>query len=150
MQKSIAADFTDLVVEKTRAWSFGDPFDVSNQMGTVIDVAAAQLFEARVNEAVAGGARLRIGNQRNGALYSPTVLDGVDPSMTLVREETFGPVSPIITFDTLDDAIRISNGTAFGLSSGCVRTGRTRSRASSTNCVWARSTCGKCPVTGSS
>jgi acyl-CoA reductase-like NAD-dependent aldehyde dehydrogenase len=46
------------------------------------------------------------------------VLDRVDPSMTLVREETFGPVSPIIGFDTIDDAIRISNGTAFGLSSG--------------------------------
>ncbi|HYS62746.1 MAG TPA: phosphonoacetaldehyde dehydrogenase [Paraburkholderia sp.] len=118
VQKSVAADFTDLVVEKTRVWAYGDPFDVSNQMGTVIDVAAAQLFEARVNEAVAGGARLRIGNRRNGALYSPTVLDGVDPSMSVVREETFGPVSPIITFDTLDDAIRISNGTPFGLSSG--------------------------------
>jgi acyl-CoA reductase-like NAD-dependent aldehyde dehydrogenase len=114
----VAADFTDLVVEKTRAWSFGDPFDASNQMGTVIDVAAAQLFEARVSEAVASGARLLSGNQRNGALYAPTVLDRVDPSMTLVREETFGPVSPIITFDTLDDAIRISNGTPFGLSSG--------------------------------
>lgn len=55
---------------------------------------------------------------RRGALYAPTVLDGVDPSMTLVREETFGPVSPVIAFDTIDDAIRISNGTPFGLSSG--------------------------------
>jgi putative phosphonoacetaldehyde dehydrogenase len=118
VQKRVAANFADLVVEKTRAWSFGDPFDTSNSMGTVIDVAAAQLFESRVNEAIANGARLRIGNRRNGALYSPTVLDGVDPSMTLVREETFGPVSPIIAFDTLDDAIRISNGTPFGLSSG--------------------------------
>ena len=90
----------------------------ANQMGTVIDEAAAQLFEARVNEAVAHGARLLMGNQRSGALYAPTVVDRVDPAMSLVREETFGPVSPIITFDTLDDAIRISNGTAFGLSSG--------------------------------
>ena len=87
-------------------------------MGTVIDAAAAELFEARVNEAVATGARLLCGNRRDGALYSPTVLDRVDPAMTLVREETFGPVSPIIEFDTVDDAIRISNGTAFGLSSG--------------------------------
>ncbi|HEY2019863.1 phosphonoacetaldehyde dehydrogenase [Paraburkholderia sp.] len=118
VQKRVVADFTELVVEKTRAWSFGDPFDAANQMGTVIDATAAQLFEARVNEAVAGGARLLIGNERNGALYAPTVLDHVDPAMTLVREETFGPVSPIIAFDTLDDAIRISNGTRFGLSSG--------------------------------
>ncbi|MEX3900767.1 phosphonoacetaldehyde dehydrogenase [Paraburkholderia sp. BR10954] len=118
VQQRVAAEFTERVVEKTRAWTFGDPFDTSKQMGTVIDAAAAQLFEARVNEAVAAGARLRIGNERSGALYAPTVLDNVDPSMTLVREETFGPVSPIIAFDTLDDAIRISNGTPFGLSSG--------------------------------
>ena len=87
-------------------------------MGTVIDEAAARLFESRVSEAVAQGARLLVGNQRKGALYSPTVVDQVDPSMTLIREETFGPVSPIITFDTVDDAIRISNGTPFGLSCG--------------------------------
>ncbi|MGF6448347.1 phosphonoacetaldehyde dehydrogenase [Paraburkholderia youngii] len=118
VQQRVAAEFTERVVEKTRAWTFGDPFDASMQMGTVIDAAAAQLFEARVNEAVAAGARLRIGNERSGALYAPTVLDNVDPSMTLVREETFGPVSPIIAFDTLDDAIRISNETRFGLSSG--------------------------------
>jgi putative phosphonoacetaldehyde dehydrogenase len=118
VQKSVAWRFTELVVEKTRAWSYGDPFDPANQMGTVIDTAAAQLFETRVNEAVSQGARLLCGNRRNGALYSPTVLDRVDPAMTLVREETFGPVSPIIEFDTIDDAIRISNGTAFGLSSG--------------------------------
>ena len=118
VQKSIAAPFTELVVEKTREWTYGDPFDAANQMGTVIDEAAARLFESRVNEAVAQGARLLVGNQRKGALYSPTVVDQVDPSMTLIREETFGPVSPIITFDTVDDAIRISNGTPFGLSCG--------------------------------
>jgi putative phosphonoacetaldehyde dehydrogenase len=118
VQESVAARFTELVVEKTRAWSYGDPFDASNQMGTVIDEAAARLFESRVNEAVAQGARLLTGNERHGALYAPTVVDRVDPSMTLIREETFGPVSPIVTFDTLDDAIRISNGTPFGLSSG--------------------------------
>ncbi|WP_321806129.1 phosphonoacetaldehyde dehydrogenase [Burkholderia sp. BCC1993] len=118
VQRSIAPAFTELLVEKTRAWKYGDPFDPANEMGTVIDDVAARLFEARVNEAVAQGARLLTGNVRRGALYSPTVLDNVDPSMTIVREETFGPVSPVIAFDTIDDAIRISNGTAFGLSSG--------------------------------
>jgi acyl-CoA reductase-like NAD-dependent aldehyde dehydrogenase len=103
-----------------------------------------------VNDAIARGARLRTGYERRGALYSPASLDGVDPGMTLVREETFGPVSPIIAFDTRDDAIRISNGTPFGLSSRCGRTGRTRSRALSTNCGWGRSPFGKCRVTGES
>jgi len=118
VHRDIAAQFTEMVVEKTRAWKYGDPSDGNNDMGTVIDEEAARLFEARVNEAVAQGARLLVGNKREGALYSPTVIDRVDPKMTVVREETFGPVSPIITFGSIDEAIAISNGTAFGLSSG--------------------------------
>jgi phosphonoacetaldehyde dehydrogenase len=118
VHESVAARFTELVVEKTRAWKHGDPADKSMDMGTVIDEAAAKQFQALVDEAVAQGARLLTGNVREGALYSPTVLDRVRPEMTLVREETFGPVSPIITFRDIDEAIRISNGTAYGLSSG--------------------------------
>jgi phosphonoacetaldehyde dehydrogenase len=97
--------------------TFGDPGDAGVEMGTVIDAAAARLFEARVNEAVAQGARLLIGNRREGALYAPTVLDRVRPEMTVAMQETFGPVSPIITFASIDEAIRIANGTAYGLSS---------------------------------
>ncbi|MDP3618429.1 MAG: phosphonoacetaldehyde dehydrogenase [Ramlibacter sp.] len=117
VHESVAARFTDMVVDKTKAWKYGDPQDASNDMGTVIDEAAAQSFAARVDEAVAQGAALLAGNRRSGALYSPTVLGGVRPDMTVVREETFGPVSPIITFGNIDEAISISNGTAYGLSS---------------------------------
>jgi len=118
VQASIADRFVELLVEKSRRWRHGDPMDDSLDMGTVIDEDAARLFESRVNEAVTQGARLLLGNQRQGALYSPTVLDQVRPEMTLVKEETFGPVSPVIRFGTLDEAIAIVNGTAFGLSSG--------------------------------
>ena len=114
---AVAQRFTDLVVDKTRAWTHGDPSDASLDMGTVIDAAAAQLFEARVSDAVASGARLLAGNHRDGALYAPTVLDRVTPDMLLAQHETFGPVSPIIRFSTIDEAIRIANGTAYGLSS---------------------------------
>jgi len=117
VHEAVAARFTELVVEKSRVWTCGDPSDPQVEMGTVIDEAAARLFEARVNEAVAQGARLLLGNRREGALYPPTVLDRVEPSMTLVREETFGPVSPIIAFRDVDQAIAIANGTAYGLSS---------------------------------
>jgi aldehyde dehydrogenase (NAD+) len=117
VQESVADRFVELLVEKTRALKYGDPFDPTMDMGTVIDEPAAQRFEAVVNEAVAAGARLLIGNVRRGALYSPTVLDRVTPSMTVVREETFGPVSPVIRFKTVDEAINIANGTAYGLSS---------------------------------
>jgi putative phosphonoacetaldehyde dehydrogenase len=117
VHESVAARFTDLVVDKTRAWKYGDPSDPKNEMGTVIDEAAARLFEARVDEAIAQGARKLVGHQREGALYAPTVIDRVRPEMTVVHEETFGPVSPIVAFDDIDHAIRISNGTAYGLSS---------------------------------
>jgi putative phosphonoacetaldehyde dehydrogenase len=117
VHEAVADRFVEQVVAKTKAWRFGDPLDKANDMGTVIDETAATLFESRVNEAVAQGARLLVGNQRRGALYAPTVLDQVDPAMTVAREETFGPVSPIIRFKDINDAIRISNGTAYGLSS---------------------------------
>ena len=113
----VAEEFVDLLLERTLRWTYGNPMLESIGMGTVIDEAAARLFEARVDDAVAQGARLLCGNLRDRALYSPTLLDLVRPDMTLVREETFGPVSPIIRFGTLDEAIAIANGTRFGLSS---------------------------------
>jgi putative phosphonoacetaldehyde dehydrogenase len=117
VHERVASRFVDLVVDKTRAWKYGDPTDGAMDMGTVIDEHAAQIFESRVNEAVAQGARLLAGNLRDGALYSPTVIDRVTPAMTVVKQETFGPVSPVIRFGTLDEAIAIANGTAYGLSS---------------------------------
>ena len=118
VQESVAARFTELVVEKTRAWSYGDPMDPAVRMGTVIDEPAARAIQERVDAALGQGARLLAGNRRDGALYSPTVIDRVDPGMDVVRLETFGPVSPIIAFKDLDECIRIANGTAYGLSSG--------------------------------
>ncbi len=117
VHESVAARFVDLLVAKTLAWKYGDPADRAMDMGTVIDEAAAVLFESRVNEAIAQGARLLAGNKRDGALYSPTVIDAVSPAMTVVRQETFGPVSPVLRFRTIDEAIAIANGTAYGLSS---------------------------------
>jgi phosphonoacetaldehyde dehydrogenase len=114
---SVADRFVELLLEKTRAWTYGDPMDATVDMGTVIDETAAKSFEARVSEAVSLGATLLHGNVRRGALYSPTLLDHVAPEMPLVKNETFGPVSPVIRFRTIDDAIRIANGTPYGLSS---------------------------------
>ena len=117
VHESVRARFTDLVVDKTRAWRYGDPADDGVDMGTVIDEAAARQFEVRVNEAIAQGARWLAGQRREGALFAPTVIDQVRPEMSVVLEETFGPVSPIIGFANIDEAIAISNGTAYGLSS---------------------------------
>jgi aldehyde dehydrogenase (NAD+) len=114
----VADEFVAHLVKITREWSYGDPLDPKVEMGTVINEQAAKLFEARVNDACERGAKLLVGNKRRGALYSPTVLDEVRPEMELVREETFGPVSPVIRFKDANDAVRIVNGTAYGLSSG--------------------------------
>ncbi|HVJ72866.1 MAG TPA: phosphonoacetaldehyde dehydrogenase [Casimicrobiaceae bacterium] len=117
VQQNVADAFVERLVAKTQAWSYGDPMDDTLEMGTVIDEAAARNFEERVNDAVAHGATLLVGNVRRGALYSPTVIDHVDPAMNVVKTETFGPVSPVIRFRDLDHAIAIANGTAYGLSS---------------------------------
>jgi acyl-CoA reductase-like NAD-dependent aldehyde dehydrogenase len=87
-------------------------------VGTVITEQAAMLFQQRVEQAVADGAVLLHGNNRQGAVYPPTVVDRVPPESELVREETFGPVIPVIRCADLDEIIRVSNSTAFGLSSG--------------------------------
>jgi putative phosphonoacetaldehyde dehydrogenase len=116
VHESVHKRFVDLLVARTEAWTYGDPM-APVEMGTVIDEAAAKLFESRVNEAIAQGAKLLAGNRREGALYSPTVIDHVLPSMTVVKLETFGPVSPVMTFRNIDEAIAIANGTAYGLSS---------------------------------
>ena len=113
----VADRFVALLLEKSRAITFGDPADPHTDMGTVIDEAAARSFEEKVNQAIASGARLLLGNVRKGALYSPTVLDRVDPDMPVVKTETFGPVSPVIRFKSIEEAIRISNSTDYGLSS---------------------------------
>jgi aldehyde dehydrogenase (NAD+) len=117
VDEKIADAFVERLVAKTLAWSYGDPMDPDVDMGTVIDEAAARNCEARVDDAVARGARLLVGNTRRGALYAPTVVDRVDPAMNVVRTETFGPVSPVIRFRGIDEAIHIANGTAYGLSS---------------------------------
>ncbi len=117
VHEAVADRFVEALLAKTEAWSYGDPMDPAMDMGTVIDEPAARSFEARVNDAVARGARLLYGNLRRGALYSPTLLDRVTPDMAVVKYETFGPVSPVIRFSGIDDAIRIANATEYGLSS---------------------------------
>jgi phosphonoacetaldehyde dehydrogenase len=118
VHEAVADRFAELLVEKTRKVKFGDPMDPTVDMGTVIDEEAARYCEDMVNDAIRAGARLLHGNQRTGARYAPTVVDDVPYDCKLVKWETFGPVSPIIRCKDIADAIRISNSTVYGLSSG--------------------------------
>ena len=116
--ESVADRFAEEVLACAKKIKYGDPKDPETDLGTVIHERAAITFERRVNDAVAKGAALLYGNIRQGALYSPTVVDQVPFDCELVREETFGPVIPMIRVKDIDDAIRVSNSTAYGLSSG--------------------------------
>ncbi|MEK9974823.1 MAG: phosphonoacetaldehyde dehydrogenase, partial [Deltaproteobacteria bacterium] len=114
---SIADDFVRLVTEKAKKLKYGDPMDPQTDVGTVINEQSAILFQRRVEDAVAAGAKLLHGNNRQGAVFPPTVVDHVPWDCELVMQETFGPAIPIIRIQNIDEAIRIANGTAFGLSS---------------------------------
>ncbi len=115
---SVADEFASLVAERAAALKYGDPMDPATDVGTVINEQSATLFQNRVNDAIDKGATLLYGNDRQGALYSPTVLDHVPADCELVVEETFGPPVPIIRVKDIDHAIEVANSTAFGLSSG--------------------------------
>lgn len=117
--ESIADGLAERIVERAAKLQCGDPADPETDIGTVINERSAQLFEARVNDAVERGAERLYGGERQGALFPPVVVDRVPYDCELVHEETFGPVIPIIRCpDDIGEVIAISNSTAYGLSSG--------------------------------
>ena len=117
--ESVADHFSKLVVEKAKKLKAGDPMDPETDVGTVINERSADLFEKRVDEAVVRGAERLHGARRSGALFPPVVVDRVPADCELVHEETFGPVIPIIRCpDDIGSVIKLSNSTAYGLSSG--------------------------------
>ncbi len=117
--ESVADEFSKLVVAKAKKLKAGDPMDPTVDVGTVINERSAALFERRVADAVAKGAKRLHGEKREGALFPPTVVDHIPYDAELVREETFGPVIPMIRCpNDIGEVIKISNSTAFGLSSG--------------------------------
>ena len=118
-QNKIADKFVEMALERAKKIKFGDPMDLSTDLGTVVNAEAAELFDKRVSMAEEEGAKVLYHPGRNGALLPPIVVDNVNPKSELVLEETFGPVIPIIRVsDEDEEVIKISNSTAFGLSSG--------------------------------
>lgn len=119
VQESVADRFVPLVLERARALRFGDPMDPKTELGCVVHARAAEVFEERVYRAEASGAKILYHTGRKGALLPPIVVDHVSHDSELVMEETFGPIIPIVRVPDNDvETMRISNSTAFGLSSG--------------------------------
>ncbi len=119
VQESVADRFVPLVLERAKRLHFGNPMDPKTELGTVVHARAAELFEHRVHLAEAQGARILYHPGRQGALLPPIVVDHVAHESELVMEETFGPIIPIVRVSDDDvETMRISNSTAYGLSSG--------------------------------
>ena len=118
VQSGIYADFVARLAERVSALKVGDGFEEGVQQGPLIDEAGLAKVEEHVNDATAKGARIITGgarHKRGGLFYQPTVLADVTQGMKVTYEETFGPVSPIIRFETEAEAIALANDTEFGL-----------------------------------
>ncbi len=128
-QDKVADKFVEMALERAKKIKFGDPMDMQTDLGTVVNAEAAELFDKRVSMAEDDGAKVLYHPGRNGALLPPIVVDNVNYKSELVREETFGPVIPIIRVpDEDEEVIKISNSTAFGLSSGVCTNNFTRAK----------------------
>lgn len=121
VEESIAERFVDELVRRAEAIRLGGPFDETAETGTLISAAHRDKVHAYVEAGIAEGARLRTGGRfgegdlANGFYYLPTVLDQVVRGMSVVRDESFGPVVTVETFTTEDEAVAIANDTIYGL-----------------------------------
>ena len=116
--KEVADDFVEASKEFVESLNIGDPMDRSTDIGAMINAKGREKVERHVGEAVDDGANLVAGGERygeRGYFYKPTVLTGVTPSMTVMRDETFGPVVPVVEVGSLDEAIEQANSVPYGL-----------------------------------
>lgn len=118
VDRRIEGSFVPQLVEAVRAAKAGDPSDPSVVIGPMISRAHAERAASWVHEAVAAGARILTGGTHDGAVFAPTVLDRVAPSMKVVCEEIFAPVLSVIPFDDVEEAVEMANASPFGLAVG--------------------------------
>lgn len=116
IHNSRKAEFINRMKEVIANLKVGNPCEEDTDMGPVINLNAAKRIEEQVNEMVSQGATIVCGGKREGAFYSPTILDNVTRNMAVAKDmEIFGPVISVIGFDTVDEAIEIANQSSFGL-----------------------------------
>jgi len=118
VQESVYEKFVEKFAAKAKAIRVGNGFEPGVQQGPMIDEQALEKIELHVSDALSKGAKLVTGGQREGErAYQPTVLSHVTSEMRCAREETFGPVAPVFSFKTEEEAITLANNTEFGLAS---------------------------------
>jgi aldehyde dehydrogenase (NAD+) len=122
--KKVYKEFTDRFVARARALKVGDGLDPTVQMGPCVNQSQLKTVEEYVEIGKNEGAKLLCGGHRLtgseydcGWFHAPTIFGDCHPKMRVSQEEIFGPVVSVIPFDTLEEAIEINNGVAYGLSS---------------------------------
>jgi succinate-semialdehyde dehydrogenase len=118
VQSGIYDRFAERLAERAASMKVGNGLESDTVIGPLIDERAVTKVEAHVSDALAKGAKVLTGGTRlngPGTFYTPTVLTGVSADMLPMREETFGPVAPLMRFDTDDEAIALANASEFGL-----------------------------------
>jgi acyl-CoA reductase-like NAD-dependent aldehyde dehydrogenase len=118
--RSIHDAYLDKLVEKASAVELNWPDISHGHIGPIIFAKQADTLQAHIDDAVAKGARVLTGGQvedhGGGKWLKPTVLADVTHEMAVMREETFGPILPVMAFETVDEALTLANDTEFGLS----------------------------------
>ena len=119
VHESIAPKFIDMVVAETKALRQGVGTEAAVDLGSMTNERQLEIVESHVNEAEQRGAKIltggRRGDNREGYFYQPTVLTNVDQDMTIMRDETFGPVLPVMTFKSDEEAVKLANDSVYGL-----------------------------------
>jgi acyl-CoA reductase-like NAD-dependent aldehyde dehydrogenase len=115
VHESVKEEFIAALTERTKGLRVGDPLDEETDMGPLCTPAVLTRTREHLDDAVAKGASIVLGGGHDGQLHEPTIVDGVTSDMRIAQEETFGPVAPIISFATLDEALDIANETEYGL-----------------------------------
>jgi acyl-CoA reductase-like NAD-dependent aldehyde dehydrogenase len=118
--ENLSEDFTEALVEQVRSLRLGPGLEPTTDLGPMIGDQYREKFEIHIPDAQARGAKILTGGRRppqfeRGFFYEPTVLTGVDHSMLIMSEETFGPAIPLMTYKTFDEAIQLVNDTPYGL-----------------------------------
>ena len=116
VHRSISARLVEALASRISALRVGDPLDADTQIGPLVDEQGLNKVREHVEDAVRQGARVVVGGQPLGGLFfQPTLLCDVAPGMRILEEETFGPVAPILEFDSVDEVVAAANDTPYGL-----------------------------------
>lgn len=120
VHEKLAGGLVERLVEKANRLPVGNPYTEEVALGPLIDQRQLERVDAIVQDSIKQGAALRAGGTYHRLFYSPTVLEKVTPSMRAFREEIFGPVASITTFNRDEDAIALAADTEYGLSAGVI------------------------------